>query len=136
LLLAGLRWQAVRGYMDDGWRPGQYASAGQWLTQHAKAGELVVNLRWEDYAFLTWFAPHQHFLIGLDPNYLAYADPKSYLLWDKLATPAMPADLKTPLTQDLRATLLVGPANAVMDQHPQLERVFAAPEATIWRLRQ
>jgi hypothetical protein len=135
LLLAGLRWQAVRGYMDDGWRPGQYASAGQWLTQHAKPGELVVNLRWEDYAFLTWFAPHQQFLIGLDPNYLAYADPKSYLLWDKLATPAMPADLQTPLTQNLHATLFVGPANTAMDQHPQLERVFAAPEATIWRLR-
>lgn len=132
--LASWRWAGVRGYVDRGWLPGDYATAGHWLDTHAKPQELVVNLRWEDYSFLTYFAPQQRFLTGLDPNYLAYADPKTYLVWDRLGTTRMPADVAVPL-QQLHARYLVGPPNRYLDQHPQLQRVLADPNASIWQVK-
>lgn len=136
--LALVRLQGVAAILRQGSPVSAFAPVGAYLDRHAQKGELVVNLQWEDYSFLIFHAPRQRFLVGLDPNYLAYGDPVAFRTWAALNAEApVPGGLSAALRKDLSARLLVGPPGyaQALARQPALEVVFRSPAAWVWRLR-
>jgi len=68
----------------------KYAEANAWLAQHAKPGDIVFNLRWDDFVYLFWKNPQLHYVNGLDPNFLAQGSPEKYDIWATYAIARLP----------------------------------------------
>ncbi len=68
--------------------PSKYAEFAAILRAEAAPGERVFNRVWEDYVFLYWHNPQLTYVNGLDPHYLAYADPGRFRLWQWVQTVA------------------------------------------------
>jgi len=68
----------------------KYAEVDAYLQQHADKGDIVFNLRWDDFVFLFWDNPQLRYVNGLDPNYLAYGSPDKYEVWSMYALAQLP----------------------------------------------
>ncbi len=86
----GLR--LLRDHAD--YLPEKWAGVGTYLRTHARPGEVVYNREFSDFPLLMFHAPELRYVNGLDPAYLAYADPRRFAIWTQLAafTPQTPDD--------------------------------------------
>jgi hypothetical protein len=61
--------------------PTKLASVAEQIRQRARPGDLTFNTTWEDFVFLFYHDANTAFVNGLDPNYLAFADPPRFGMW-------------------------------------------------------
>jgi len=138
LLLLVPRFSAVTTLIDKGTGQGDYTSAAKFLETHTEEGEVVFNVRWDNYPFLVFHSPRNRFVIGLDPNYLAYRSPKHFQLWNNLrAGERLVPHLSERLKQLFGARYLIATAEEtpLLARYPELTLVHRSPAAMIWRAR-
>ncbi|MCB9730287.1 MAG: hypothetical protein H6744_18095 [Deltaproteobacteria bacterium] len=61
--------------------PSKYAAIADALRQRARPDDIAFNTTWEDFVFLFWNDAGTRYVNGLDPNYLAFADPARFGMW-------------------------------------------------------
>ncbi len=118
-----------------------YATLGQYLSEHAEPGELVVNTHWPDFPMLLWSAPRQRWAIGLDASYLAYASPERFRFWWQLGA-QNPGDAKAVInsvgTQFNSRWLAVNRAHqpliALLDGSERARVVAESPQVLLFQL--
>lgn len=138
LLLAGVRGVQVHGHLNKGEGLTEWEATAAALRQLAKPGELVLNLRWDQYCVLAYHAPTLRWGTGLDPNYLAYQSPEATRLWLEMRQgQANPQTLGADLARLFGARLVVAPPGyeSKLAGYQQLEVVSRTPKALIWRVR-
>jgi len=82
---------SVRELAEGGSYDGKkYAEVDAYLKEHANKGDIVFNLRWDDFVFLFWDNPQLRYVNGLDPNFLAYGSPDKYEVWSVYALAKLP----------------------------------------------
>lgn len=64
--------------------PDQYSAGAEWLRANVPAGEIVLNLNWDDFPKLFYYDPTRPYVSGLDPMYLADANPQLAKLYDEI----------------------------------------------------
>jgi len=86
VLLVGGAWQAGQAISRaERYDTADFAEIRDYLEEHADAGEIVLNSHWPDFPLLLWPEGRQRYVAGLDASYLAFEDPKRFLLWWQLA---------------------------------------------------
>ncbi len=65
--------------------PDQYRVGAEWIHAHVPAGEIVFNVNWDDFPKLFYFDPSRPYVSGLDPMYLADANPNLGHLYQQIA---------------------------------------------------
>lgn len=61
--------------------PAKLAIVSQEIRDRARPGDITFNTGWEDFVFLFYNDANTRYVNGLDPNYLAYADPARFGMW-------------------------------------------------------
>ena len=136
--LAAVRGTQVHSHLNKGEALTDWDSTAAALGELAHPGELVLNLRWDQYCVLTYHAPQLRWGTGLDPNYLAYQSPEATKLWlDLRRGRANPSTLGQDLARLFGARLVLGPPAyaAQLGRYDQLEVVARSPKAWIWRVK-
>lgn len=64
--------------------PDRLAGAAGYLRAHAEPGEPVFHFSWNDFPELVFHAPEFTYVVGLDPHFLALADPERWALFEAL----------------------------------------------------
>lgn len=59
----------------------RYQKAAQWLANNTPAGSRVFQTDWDDFPRLFFYNHHNTYLVGLDPVFLARANPGLYRVW-------------------------------------------------------
>lgn len=65
--------------------PSKFGHLAEVLKERARPGAMVYNRGWSDFVFLFWHADRFRYVNGLDPNYLAYGDPRRFREWRWIA---------------------------------------------------
>ncbi len=63
----------------------QYAAGAEWLRVNVPAGETVLNVNWDDFPKLFYYDSTRPYVSGLDPMYLADANPELALQYDQIS---------------------------------------------------
>jgi hypothetical protein len=61
--------------------PAKLAIISQEIRERSAPGDITFNTNWEDFVFLFYNDANTRYVNGLDPNYLAYADPARFGMW-------------------------------------------------------
>jgi len=64
--------------------PGEFKEMAEFIQKHGAPNDMIFNSNWDDFVLLVPKLPMMHFVSGLDGNYLAYGDPKRFLVWYNL----------------------------------------------------
>jgi len=97
----------------------------------------VFHPDWTDFSELFYYAPSCTFTVGLDPTFLAAADPTRYRLMDGVLKGKVP-DISGAVTAAWGAkwVVLTDPALAsIAAEDPGLELALADGRSTLWRVR-
>jgi hypothetical protein len=76
--------QAGAKSMQDSRPASLYAGASAWLKANTPQNSRVFQTDWDDFPRLFFYNTHNTYLIGLDPTYMQFSDPKLYDLWVKV----------------------------------------------------
>ncbi|MDQ6970566.1 MAG: hypothetical protein Q9M16_08655 [Mariprofundus sp.] len=72
-----------------------YQGGALWLAKHTPAGSTVFHTDWDDFPRLFFHNRHNHYIVGLDPDYMRLKDAARYDLWKRISKGKIkhPADL-------------------------------------------
>jgi len=72
-----------------------YQGGARWLAEHTPAGSTVFHTDWDDFPRLFFHNRHNHYIVGLDPDYMRLKDAVRYQLWKRISKGKIkhPADL-------------------------------------------
>jgi len=72
-----------------------YQGGARWLAEHTPAGSTVFHTDWDDFPRLFFHNRHNHYIVGLDPDYMRLKDAVRYQLWRRISKGKIkhPADL-------------------------------------------
>ena len=136
--LSVLNHRVAANLLDRGHRPDTLQQAAHFLRTHSSRGEIVLNLRWDQYPLLLYHNQHNRYAAGLDPYYLAYGKPEAYKVWHALAFARRQLpDLADKLRRYFVTRFVVAPHsyNTYLSKYSQLIRVFEGVDAVVWRVR-
>lgn len=68
-------------YRKSDKRPEAYQGAAEYIQANSHEGDIVFTGDWDDFPMLFHFNTHNRYIVGLDPHYMYYFDPKLYDLW-------------------------------------------------------
>jgi hypothetical protein len=58
-----------------------FRGVGGWLDTHTEPGTIVFNADWSWFPQLYYYAPHQYYVIGLEPRFMYTYDQRLFWLW-------------------------------------------------------
>jgi len=61
-----------------------FQKVATWINGHVPAGQTVYTSTWDATPFLLHFAPHQRYLVTLDPTFMQAYDPALFKLWHRI----------------------------------------------------
>jgi len=64
-----------------GTRNALYNHCAQWLQENTPPGSRVFHTDWDDFPALFFFNAHNHYIVGIDPNFLYLHDPRLWQLY-------------------------------------------------------
>ncbi len=126
--------QAVQHVRDTVPAPDRLATIGAALEASPGA---VFHPDWTDFSELFYYAPSCTFTVGLDPTFLASADPARYRLIDAMLDGKVP-DISGAAKAGWQADWVVltsAPLRTIAAEDPGLELVIDDGESTLWRVR-
>ncbi len=59
----------------------QYAAAATWLQNNSAPGSIIFQSDWDDFCQLFFYNTANTYTLGLDPTYMALANPQLYQVW-------------------------------------------------------
>ena len=62
-----------------------YQGGATWLVNNTPVGSTVFHTDWDDFPRLFFYNRHNHYIVGLDPDYMRLKDAKSYYLWKRIS---------------------------------------------------
>jgi hypothetical protein len=130
----------------------RYQGVSQYLLAHSRPGEIVFNVRWDDFPMLLFFNDHNYYIGGEDPMFMYLANQNKYWLWrhvfdDKLITCPAPAcsgknsrPLEKMLKDDFHTQYLLlenqsfPRLNANLRKNPRFAKVYFDPDISLFQL--
>ncbi|MEI6022846.1 MAG: hypothetical protein WCQ32_03350 [bacterium] len=76
--------QLYDSFATSGSRPEQFSAIGGYLNDNLKKGDIVFDMDWSWFSQLYYYAPHQDYVIGLEPMLTYKYDPRLYWLWQNI----------------------------------------------------
>jgi hypothetical protein len=70
--------------------PKRLAGVTRWLIDNTPAGSTVYNAQWDVFPELIFYDHHNHWTLGLDPNFTYFLEPRLYYLSDGLGRGEVP----------------------------------------------
>lgn len=141
-VLAGILWSGVQA-RDAVQRaepdPQRLAPAMEWAAEHIPAGERIYHFSWNDWPELVFHGPAWEYIVGLDPHFLALADPELWILFDKIGR-GWGKNPSKPIAERFRARWAVlvlpypGEPRALLDSDPGLALRFEDPNAVVYEI--
>ncbi len=129
----------VAGWQLRGRPPAsRYQVASAWIAANTPPGAMVFNASWDDFALLFFHNPANHYVIGLDPSYLARRDAARYRRWRQLRDGELPEPARV-IQDDFGAVVAVADRRdeafiRAMDTDPLAERAHADADGVVYRL--
>jgi len=137
LLLSGtLATAAVQRVEPD---PQRLAPAMRWASEHIAPGERIFHFSWNDWPELVLHGPAWEYILGLDPHFLALADPALWDLYDKIgrgwgANPSKPIAARFGARWAILVLPYPGEPRALLDADPGLRLAFEDESAVIYEV--
>jgi len=75
--------------------PTRYAEAARWIASNTTPGSLVFTSDWDDFPLLYFHNTANHYVVGLDPTYLAERTPELYSQWQEIGNGQVPRPAAT-----------------------------------------
>jgi hypothetical protein len=97
---------AARAEVSDDPDASRLAGPARWLAANTPQDSLVFQTDWDDFPILFFHNHHNRYVAGLDPTYLARADPALYFLWVDL-TQGRGLDLSDAILEHFGARYIV-----------------------------
>ncbi len=72
--------------LGNGVLPDEWRKVGAWLDDNTKPGDIIFNTNWGWFTELYYYAPHDDYIIGLEPRLTYVYSPKLYWLWWHIGT--------------------------------------------------
>ena len=115
------------------------APAMEWASEHIPAGDRIYHFSWNDWPELVFHGPAWEYIVGLDPHFLALADPDLWTLYDKIGR-GWGKNPSKPIAERFRArwAILVlpypGEPRELLDADPGLILRFEDPSAVVYEV--
>jgi hypothetical protein len=118
--------------------PYRFAPAAEFLREHAAPGSLVFNMNWGEWSELVFHAPEFRYVSGLNPGYLARANPRAFDEYQRIAQ-GWYVNPSLAIRREFDADWVFAgePPEAVvaaMAQDPGLSLLFRDRSAAVWRV--
>ena len=76
---------AVSKEIDSELSPGAWKGGALWLARNTEPGSMVFHTDWDDFPMLYHYNASNHYIVGLDPDYLYSENPELFDLWSEIS---------------------------------------------------
>lgn len=102
LFVAGLNAKQAARDMSHNAAPTRLRGATDWLRTHSPEGSIVYNAQWDIFPELLFHDHHNYWVMGLDPNFTYFLEPRLYEISVQLDS-GQPLDMARHVSEDFGA---------------------------------
>ena len=115
-----------------------YQGGAEWLANHTPAGAAVFHTDWDDFPMLFFYNTHNHYLVGLDPDFMRLRDEKLFRRYEDI-TLGRVREPEDEILYDFGCEYVFtdnyhGDFINLADRRPRMEKVFSDRYTTVYRI--